>query len=229
MSSSDHTDTDVLARLLRGRSSCRGYVDEQVPRHVIEHVLDLARLTPSWCNTQPWHLLVTEGAGTARFRDALVEYSSGAEAEPDLPFPLSYSGIHRDRRRECGWQLYESVGVEKGDRAASSRQAARNFELFGAPHTAIVTTEAELGVYGAVDCGLYVQTFLLAAHSVGLAAVPQAALAAHSPFIRKYFDLPENRVVLCGISFGYPDAGHPANGFRTRRAPVEDTFDWVTD
>jgi hypothetical protein len=69
--------------------------------------------------------------------------------------------------------------VQRGDRA---RQSFENFRLFGAPHVAIITTDAEQGVYGAVDTGLYVNTFLLAATSLGIASIPQAALASHSPF-----------------------------------------------
>jgi nitroreductase len=220
-------DAASLARLLEQRWSCRAFMAEPVPRETITQVLDLARQSPSWCNTQPWNVLITEGDGTERFRKALAEQAATTEPAPDFPFPEQYSGVHLDRRRECGFQLYESVGIAKGDRAASARQAAKNFELFGAPHAAIVTTEAELGVYGAVDCGLFVQTFLLAAQSLGLGAIPQAALAAYAPFMREYFDLPENRLIVCGISFGWPEHRHPVNRFRTRRAAVEEITRWI--
>jgi hypothetical protein len=33
------------------------------------------------------------------------------------------------------------------------------------------------------------------------------------PIIRELSDLPAHWKVLCGISFGYGDTGHPANGF----------------
>src|SRR3546814_15345192 len=75
--------------------------------------------------------------------------------------------------------------------AASCAQAARNFVLFDAPHVAIVTSRRELGVYGAVDCGAYVGTFLLAAQAHGVAAIPQAALAARSPTVRAHFAIPD--------------------------------------
>ena len=51
---------------------------------------------------------------------------------------------------------------------------------------------------------MYVQTFLLAAQSLGLGAIPQAALAAYAPFIRDFFGLPHNRLIVCGVSFGWP-------------------------
>ncbi|MEJ8279462.1 nitroreductase [Pseudonocardia spirodelae] len=221
-------DTAALARLLDGRRSCRQYLAEPLERSTVETVLDLARRTPSWCNTQPWHIVVTDGDGTDRFRTALLEHLSTAGMAPDFPFPERYEGEYDLRRKECAWQLYEAVGIARGDRAASGRQTARNFEFFGAPHVALVTTEAALGTYGAVDCGLYVQSFLLAAESLGLGAIPQAALAAYAPFIRSYFGLPETRRVVCGISFGRPDREAAANNFRTHRRPVEDTVTWYS-
>jgi hypothetical protein len=35
--------------------------------------------------------------------------------------------------------------------------------------------------------------------------------------------------VVCGISFGYEDPAHPANGFRTSRATVGEAARWVED
>jgi nitroreductase len=219
----------TLKGLLDSRFSCRGFRPEPVPRAAIERALDLARQTPSWCNTQPWHVLVTEGPATDRFRSGLSAYAASHAMDPDFAFPSRYAGVYQDRRRECGLALYDSVGIARGDRDSSARQAAKNFELFGAPHAAIITTEADLGIYGVLDCGLYVQTFLLAAESLGLGAIPQAALAAHAPFIADFFGLPKNRRVVCGISFGWPDLQHPAIGFRTSRAAVDESVTWVVD
>ncbi|MGW5570357.1 nitroreductase [Nocardia thailandica] len=220
----------VLAELLTARWSCRAFESREVPRSQIERLLALAQRSASWCNTQPWQVLVTSGEGTERFRTALADYAAGGGGDLGDEFefaePTGYRGVYRDRRRVAGWQLYEAVGVAKGDRAASARQAAENFRLFGAPHVAVVTTDADLGVYGAIDCGLYIGTFLLAATSLGIATVPQAALASRSVFIRKYFELPEDRKIVAGISFGYADADHPANSYRTARAPLDEVVTW---
>ena len=213
-------DVEALERLLAERWSCRGYTDEQVPRDVIERLLTIAQRTPSWCNTQPWQLVITSGEETVRLKEALLESFDWTGS--DFDFPAAYEGVYQDRRRESGWQLYEAVGVAKGDREASALQMLRNFEFFGAPHVAILTTDAQLGVYGAIDCGLYVDSFLLAAQALGLGACAQAALAAGSPFLHEYFDLPETRKVVCGIAFGYADPDHPTATYRTSRAGLED-------
>ncbi|MFI1913246.1 nitroreductase family protein [Nocardia sp. NPDC020380] len=220
----------TLESLLADRYTCRAFRPDPIPRDTIESILQLAQRTPSWCNTQPWHLTITEDAtATDRFRKALLSHVEGTPATTDIPFPASYNGVFRERRKECGAALYQAVGVARGDSEATLRQMLRNFELFDAPHVAILTTEADLGVYGAVDCGLYLTSFLLAAQSLGIATAPQAALATYSPFLHEYFSIPAHRQIIAGISFGYPDPDHAANGFRTTRADLAQSVTWHTN
>jgi nitroreductase len=229
MPTGDSTGDPVatLDALLRQRHSCRAFQDRPVPRATIERLLTMAQRTPSWCNTQPWHLVVTSGEATRHLATELTRHvASGAAAEPDIAFPDAYLGAYQDRRRVCGYQLYGALGIGRGDKPAYAAQAMENFRFFGAPHVALITSPAELGAYGAVDCGGYVSVFLLAAQSLGLAAIPQAALAGYSPWLRAHFALPQGRHVVCGISFGYADAEHPANTFRTERAPLDQVVQW---
>lgn len=224
--SRDESAFEVLDRVLAARHSCRAFRAEPVPRPLIERIVRSAQRTPSWCNAQPWHLVVTSGEGTDRFRQGLTEHVASAAPQPDFPFPRAYEGIYLARRRECGFQLYDSVGIVRGDREASGRQARENFRLFGAPHVAIVTTEEALGIYGVLDCGAFVSSFMLVAASHGVASIAQASVAAHARFVRAHFGIPEHRRVVCAISFGYEDSGHPANAFRTSRAEPADVVTW---
>jgi hypothetical protein len=76
-----------------------------------------------------------------------------------MAFPREYRGAYLERRRACGFRLYEAVGVARGDREAYAKQGFENYRLFGAAHVAIVTSDEALGTYGAVDCGAYVNKF----------------------------------------------------------------------
>lgn len=216
----------VLEDLLRERWSCRAFLPRPVPESDLRRLLTLAQRSPSWCNTQPWTVRITSGEGTERFRTALMEHviETGGRSAPDLTFPEQYTGVRQERRRAQGWQLYEAVGVERGDREASLRQTFKNFELFGAPHVAIITIAAELGTFGAVDGGIYVGAWLLAAQALGIAAIPQAALALQAGFVRDHFSIPDDELVMLGISFGYPDLDHPVNQYRTARADIDEAF-----
>jgi nitroreductase len=220
----------VLEELLGERYSCRAYRPDPVPRATIERVLTAAQRTASWCNSQPWQVVIASGAAKERFRAAIyAAASSGAPDEGDFSFPREYRGVYLERRRESGFQLYNTLGIARGDRAAYARQALENFNFFGAPHVAIIHSDEALGIYGAIDCGAYVGNFLLAAQALGLGTIPQAALAHQSGLIRRHFGLGDDRRVVCGISFGFPDRDHKINSYRTSRAGIPDTVTFVDE
>ena len=218
----------VLEELLNERFSCRAFLPKPVARATIERVLKVAQRTASWCNSQPWQVVIASGAEKERFRDVMYSAAkAGGENHGDFPFPREYRGVYLERRRESGFQLYNTLGIVRGDRAAYAKQALENFNFFGAPHVAIIHTDEALGVYGAIDCGGYVSNFMLAAQALGLSTIPQAALAFHSDVVRKHFGLGDDRRVVCGISFGYGDIDHKVNGYRTSRAGIPETATFV--
>jgi nitroreductase len=217
----------AFERLLAARYSCRAFLAQQVATDLIERILAIAQRTPSWCNAQPWQAHITRGSATERFREALFAHAAAHPAEPEYAFPREYRGAYLERRRECGFQLYESVGIARGDRAAAATQTMENFRLFGAPHAMIVTTDEALGVYGVLDCGAWVNNFMLAARAFGVASIAQAALARHPGLTREFFGIAEDRRIVCGVSFGYEDEAHPVNRFRTRRVAISEVVRWL--
>ena len=219
------TEIEALNAVLDRRYSCRGFLPDEVPQSTIEEIVRTAGKVPSWCNAQPWQVTITQGAATDVFRNDLKKAVESSEAKPDFPWPDSYPGTYGDRRRTCGYQLYEAAGIARDDYAGRSAQSMRNFAFFDAPHVAIVHSESALGPYGALDCGSFVSAFMLAATSLGVASIAQASVAAYPDFIREHFGLSEDRAILCAISFGCEDKNHRANGFRTERAPLEDILD----
>lgn len=220
---------DTFNDILDARYSCRAFLPDPVAEDTISRMVQTARRVPSWCNAQPWQVSITRGDATERFREALSQAAlEGGAPQPDLDWPTGYSGVYAERRRTCGFQLYDAVGIDKKDRAGRRAQMLRNYALFDAPHVAIVTSPRELGPYGAMDCGGFVAAFTLAATALGVATIPQAAIAAYAPLVRDLLGIAEDRLVLCAISFGYADEKAPANTFRTERAEAPDIIDWVS-
>src|SRR5438445_4541961 len=160
--------TDALDTLLAQRHSCRAFLPRPVDRATMESILRTAQRAASWCNSQAWQVNITSGAATERLRAQLVEAQlSGQRGGSDFPFPAEYTGVYLERRRECGFQLYNAVGVTRGDKEGYARQTLENFRLFDAPHVAVLTSDRGLGIYGAVDVGGYVQVLLLAMQAHG--------------------------------------------------------------
>ena len=224
----DEERIGVLEALLGERFSCRAFKPDPVPRPVIDRILKAAQRTASWCNSQPWQVVIASGEAKEKFRrEIYAAASSGAPDDGDFPFPREYRGVYLVRRRESGFQLYNTLGIPRGDKAAYARQSLENFNFFGAPHIAIVHTEEALGVYGAIDCGGYVSNFMLAAQALGLGVIAQAALAHQSGLIKRHFGIGDDRRVVCGISFGFADRDHRINNYRTSRADVTEAATFV--
>ena len=214
-----------LRSLLNTRHSCRAYLDEPVPIDVIWEIVETAQRTASWCNTQPWQVTVTSAEETEKFRSHLYAETQSSRGVADIAPPQCYEGVYKDRRRVSGFALYDSLGIAYDDSEGRTRQMLENFRFFGAPHVAIITSEAKLGPYGYVDCGAYVANFLLAATNLGVATIAQAAIAMYSDVVREYLSIPESRHIVCAISFGYADKESPVNTFRTERASIDEAVD----
>lgn len=225
MAQNDGVDFDDV---LSQRWSCRAFLPDPVPQETLAEVFALAQRTASWCNTQPWRAHLVTGAATARFAEGFAAHLASHPMSSDLPMPGEYVGVAKERRRESGYALYTSLGIGRDDMAARGAQMLKNFEFFGAPHVAVISTDAHLGTYGAIDCGGYVANLLNAATSRGLGSVAQAAIAMYSDYVREFLDLPADRQVVCAISLGYADPEHPANMFRTSRAGLGEVLTVVS-
>lgn len=216
-------DAVALEGILARRHSSRAFLPQMVPREVVDRMFAMAQRTPSWCNVQPWSVYLLEGADARHFATELSAHAAQDDSLETYDFstPREYAGVYGDRRRQSGYALYESRGIVRTDHDARRRQAWENYALFGAQHCAIVTTPDALGDYGAIDCGGYIATVLLAAESLGVGAVAQAAIAGRADFIRRYLGLTADRRVVVAVSFGYEDAIDPINRYRVPRESID--------
>ena len=218
---SDPAGPEAFDALMAARWSCRAFRPEPVPRATLEAAFATAQRTASWNNVQPWQVELLSGAARDALRAMLLErYDAGLTFAPHFPFPEAYEGVYKARRRVCGYQLYGAVGIERYDHAARAAQSRRNFELFDAPHVAVIHAPEKLGTYGAVDCGAYVTALMLALQSHGVATIAQAALATLAETVAAHLGLAEDRRMVCAVSLGWPDLDDPVNGYRTERASV---------
>ena len=218
------TNFEALNSVLDGRYSCRAFQDKPVPIEDIHAIIQAAQRVPSWCNFQPWQVHLVMGEMRDTLSEKVMAAAIAEEGVPDVPFPQRATGKHKERRRTCGLQLYQAVGVARGDSEGSRQQMLENYRFFGAPQVVVITTPKQLGAYGVLDCGAFVTAFMMAAESRGIATIAQASIAEMSEIVRDTLAIPEDRDVLCAISFGYADAEHPANQFRTERAPLEEVL-----
>ncbi len=207
----------------------RGYRSDPVPEELIREVFDIARLSPSGTNTQPWHISVVSGDACDRLRHELCElFDAGEPAKRGFPGGAPVDGVYLDRRRACGFGYYETMGVERKDKEGRVRIARKNFELFGAPHAAFFSMPRSFGYPQAVDMGLILQAVMLVMYEKGLGCIAQGSLADYPDPVRAIANVPDDNEIMFGVSFGYEDMDAHINTVRMTRAALDDVVSFTS-
>ena len=219
---------DVIEAILN-RKSIRAFTDQPVPRELVQEILEISQRAPSGTNTQPWHTYVCTGdVQAAIVKDTLEIVNSGqGKSYEDLNYyPNKWKDVHRDRRRGVGWSLYGLLGIEKGDRERSQAQGNRNFKFFDAPIGIFVTVDKYLMNGSWADTGMYLQTIMLAAKGKGLDTCPQAAWIPFQDALLKHLEIPDDQVLVSGMSLGYADPDAIENTLVSEREDVANVVHW---
>jgi nitroreductase len=214
-----------------GRQSTREFIgDKAVPRETIEKVLTVAGRAPSGSNIQPWKVWVVTGQARDAIANACYErHMAGDEGSREYNYyPVSWREPYIGRRRETGWGLYSLLGIEKGDKDKMKLQHGRNYMLFDAPVGLFFTIDRDMELGSWLDCGMFIQSVMLAARGEGLETCPQAAFCNYHDTVTKLLGVPDEQMLICGMSLGYPVPGSLVNTFRTTRIDV-DTFTTFLD
>jgi len=218
---------DVL-QAIETRKSVRVFKPTAVPREVLAEIVDLSRRAPSCENTQPWELaIVTGGILDALKQELDARRSADDEFTPDIPFPVpTYRPPYSDRGKEVGRGLFKAMGIDRHDwdrRMDWYRSMARYFD---APVAIVVYVERYLGAYAILDAGLFLENLALAAMSHGLGTCIHMAGVLYPDVLRRVLGIGDSKLILCGVSIGYPDEGHPSWSFRSGREPLDTFVSW---
>jgi nitroreductase len=191
-----------LGEVVRRRRMTRSFTAEPVPGELIDGLVDLASRAPSAGKTQGWHLIVLEGADTARFWSCTLP----ADERDGFPWP--------------GLLRAPVIALPFADPAAyveRYRSAEKAATGLGAGAEAWPTP------YWTVDASMSVMTLLLAAEDAGLGALLFAVFRGHDELLAE-LRVPDGLELLGAIALGWPDRSATRRGVsaaRARRTPGE--------
>lgn len=207
--------------ILQQRYSCRAFLPKAVDSQLLQHIFQQAQRCPSNCNVQPWQVLVVSGESKEQLKHQMVEQVMAGQFSADFDWSVAYQDEHRQRQFGAANALYGAMGIAREDKPARQQAMLRNWQLFDAPHAVFFCMQKYLNLRGAVDLGIYAQSLSLLLYENGIASCMQGALGQCVAPVRAMFQLPEDRGILFGMSFGYADEQAPANQVRTERAALE--------
>ncbi len=209
----------------RTRRSTRAYKPDEVPPAVLREIVALGRHAPSGSNIQPWRVHVLTGATLARVGAAMQNAFLNAEPGHSRDYHYYTDPIvepYLGRRRECGWGLYGTLGIARGDREKSRAYRATNFNFFGAPAGLVFTINRNLEKGSWLDYGMFLQTLMLAARARGLHTCPEASIANYPDIVRRELEIARQWIVICGMAMGYADPDATINTFQPPRIGLDD-------
>ena len=202
---------------IRSRRSIRKFSDKDVSEQVIVELLDTARWSPSWANTQPWSVFAVTGETLEQIKTAYRERAGAGIARqfevarplPDWPPEM----IARTR------QLMASRATATG----RSDRGPGNLEFFAAPWLVLFAIDGRLQPeYACFDTGLLVQTFCLAAHERGLGTCIMAMAVGYPEDLHAILPAAEGKRFVVAVALGYPDLEAAINRFDRSRAELSE-------
>ena len=214
---------------IAGRKCYRAFLPDPVPAALVERILAIAGRSPSGSNIQPWHVHVLTGdTKEALGKELLEAHKSGAEhTEEYTYYPKEWREPYISRRRKIGWDMYGLLGITRADKDKMATQLGRNYVFFDAPVGLIFTIDRDLEVGSWLDYGMFLQNIMIAARAFGLETCPQQAFAKFHTIIQKRLAIPDEQMIVCGMSLGYADYGATVNQLTTERMQVSEFATFV--
>jgi nitroreductase len=208
------------------RKTCRWFLDRPVDFAVVRDLILRAGRAASNGNLQPWNVHALTGAPLAeiiRRAAAAIEAQDWRTFETEYPsLPANLSEPYRSRSFQHGQELYGALGTSREDRAGRLEQIKRNYRFFNAPVGLFITIDRRLGPGQWADLGGFIHALAFLARGHGLDTCPQVAWIRMYKIIGAYLPLPPEQMLFCGMGIGYGDHSHPANSFRSSRAPLDE-------
>jgi len=210
----------IVDEVICSRNSIRAFLPTSVAKEDIQQILEIAARAPSGSNTQPWKVYVLMGETKQRLSDELLQAHHNLDnnyREEYHYYPVQWLSPYLERRRKIGWDLYSLLELKGENKAGMHAQFGRNYIFFDAPVGLIFTIDRVMEQGSWLDYGMFLQNIMLAAKARGLDTCPQAAFTQYHQIIRQFLNLPDEQMVVCGMSLGYADLSKIENSLVTER------------
>jgi len=161
---------------LATRGSCRAFSDRKVAPELIEILCALALASPSKSDLQQRDIIIVEDRQLRQAIDQLLATGSLAQAWiPGAPAFLVFCGNNRRQRQLHAWR--------------------------GQP---FANDHLDVFFNAALDAGIALATFVIAAEAAGLGCAPISAIRNHAQEVSDLLGLPEHVFPVAGLGFGWP-------------------------
>jgi nitroreductase len=223
----------TVIEAITNRSSKRKYLNKSVPKDIQEKILNVAQMTPSGANMQPWVTYAISNAEVLKnIGDAIIEkMDEGIMNDQFIQYyPVNWVNPYKKRRITTGAGLYKLMEVDRKDNETRIQMWKDNFRWFGAQTVIFVFTDKaniDESQGALIDCGAYMQSIMLAAQEFGIDSCPQGSTTEFGKVIAKVLNIPENLALLYSVVLGYADKDEKINTYQPERVSLEEAVTFI--
>ncbi len=217
-----------LLEAITNRKSIRDFKPDPVPKDVLEKILEVAVRSPSGVNKQPWEFAILSGSVLEKVKKKNVEmFHASQNGQTPVGSGIDRESIYRKRQVDLAIQLFQLMGIARGDKEKRNQWTERGFYYFNAPAAIILLTDESLPLERVLlDIGAVMQTICLTAlvHNLGTCIEGQGVM--FQDVLREYGEIPANKQIIMAIAIGYPNWSFPANDIETPRESLDTISFW---
>ncbi len=190
---------EEFKKVMTGRRSIRKYLDKEIPKRVLEEVIETALWAPSGMNRQEWEILVVSGKKRDQLADVVKKTKKHVLPHLEKLFP--------EKIIKISLQVFENFG------------GAPTVLLVYVPREipSVDTSMSEIELYHAefkrfnrlLSASALVQNLLLAAYARGLGTCWMTGPKYLEKEINELLGV-EDRELVALVPIGYPDQSPPA-------------------
>jgi len=212
---------------IKKRKSIRGFKDEPIKKEILKKIIEAARNSPSYANTQPWEMVIIGGTKIKELTSELLKLEKErVSACPDIPFPHTWPREMEKRLKEHGVRRFDALGIDHNNKEEKEKLRLMNYKFYGAPYAIFLFMDESLGEWSLFDMGLFTQNLILAANSLGVGSCIQASVTQFAKEIKRFLHIPPNKKLVVCISIGYPDPEAEINTYRSRKKDLDEFVYW---
>ena len=218
----------IVIKALKARKSVRKFKDKSIDQDTLKVLFEATKWTPSSKNTQPWKVVVVSGQKKIDLMQKLLQACENGE-KPRMEYDYDggkLEGEMKERAVDCGKALYGALNIDRDDKEKRIEQWKQNYVSFDSPSAIFIFKNKDTGLSDYIDCGMLIQSIMLAATDLGLATCSQASLGQYPDIVKKEVGF-KDYTLVCGMAIGYEDKEAPVNNYRTARQKVSDFVKFI--
>ena len=205
--------------VMEKRHSSRDFKNDEVSEDTLRKIVNIACMSPSWENSQPWNVFIATGETLEKIRERWI-----AENNQKIKGSADMNPGHRTNFSERGQknmaEFMDAIGKFDDDEDLENFNHVQHI-LFNSPAVVYLTLPKNHTQWPIYDLGGFGMSLMLAATDLGVDSIPAYELVKYPYILRDNLPIPDDKDIIMGISLGYESEEH-INQYQSPRLELDE-------